>query len=185
MLISPADGTCSSEVAYETFGDGMKDVIAVKLKYNLIWRSRSFLVSQPVFLQIFLPSVKHHPPVITTCGSRGRCCCCPAKVTKCCFRFKFPFLNIKNLNKLILIYSSPTYHSDGEVVVYNAVRHRVPSLLLVRGRHIDLPAIQHHLGTVLDVAQYLKEALALVASERNNIGAFTKGACATWLMLLR
>lgn len=34
-----------------------------------------------------------------------------------------------------------THHSNWEVVVYNAVRHRVPSLLLVCGCDINLPAI--------------------------------------------
>lgn len=60
----------------------------------------------------------------------------------------------------------PTHHSDGEVVVYNAVRHWVPSLLLVCGCDINLPAIQHYFCTVLDVPQDLQETLALVASGR-------------------
>lgn len=57
-----------------------------------------------------------------------------------------------------------THHSDGEVVVDNAVRHQVPSLLLICGCDVDLPAIQHHLWTVLHVTQDLQEALAFVAS---------------------
>lgn len=59
-----------------------------------------------------------------------------------------------------------TYHSNGKVVVYNAVRHWVPSLFLVCGCDINLPAIQHHLCTVLNVPQDLKEAFALIASGR-------------------
>lgn len=62
----------------------------------------------------------------------------------------------------------PTHHSDGEVVVDDAVRHRVPSLVLVCGRDIDLPAVQHQLGAVLDVPHYLQEALALVTSGRRR-----------------
>lgn len=61
---------------------------------------------------------------------------------------------------------SLTHHSNREVIVYNAVRHRVPSLLLVCGCDIYLPAIQQHLCTVLDVLQDLQEALALIALER-------------------
>lgn len=61
-----------------------------------------------------------------------------------------------------------THHSDGEVVVHDTVRHRVPSLVLVCGRDIDLPAIQHHLRAVFDVSHYLQEALALVASGRRK-----------------
>lgn len=66
---------------------------------------------------------------------------------------------------------SPTHHSDGEVVVHNAIRHRVASLVLVRGRDVNLPAIQHHLRAVLDVPHDLQQALALVACrKRRNIG---------------
>ena len=61
-----------------------------------------------------------------------------------------------------------THHSDGEVVVYNAVRHQVPPLLLVRGRDVDLPAVQPQLRAVLDVPQDLQETLALVSSRRRR-----------------
>lgn len=65
-----------------------------------------------------------------------------------------------------LLSQCSTYHSNGKVVVYNAVRHWVPSLFLVCGCDINLPAIQHHLCTVLNVPQDLKEAFALIASGR-------------------
>ena len=66
------------------------------------------------------------------------------------------------------LHSRPTHHSDGEVVVDYAVRHRVPSLVLICGCDIDLPAIQHQLRAVLDVPHYLQEALALVTSGREG-----------------
>lgn len=62
----------------------------------------------------------------------------------------------------------PTHHSDGEVVVHDAVRHRVASLVLVCGRDVDLPAIQHHLRAVLDVPHDLQQALALVACRKRR-----------------
>lgn len=86
----------------------------------------------------------------------------------------FPFVNPRPYSILIKKYLiseagwSPTHHSDGEVVVYNTVRHRVPSLILVCGCDINFPAIQHHLRTVLDVPHYLQEALTLIASGKNK-----------------
>lgn len=61
-----------------------------------------------------------------------------------------------------------THHPDGEVVVDDAVRYRVSSLLLIRRSHVDFPAVQHHLGAVLDVPQDLEETLALVTSEKQE-----------------
>lgn len=75
--------------------------------------------------------------------------------------------------------STLTHHSDGEVVVHDAVRHRIPSLLLVGRRDINLPAIQHHLGAVLHVPQDFKKAFALVASEQQERRDVLKSASNT------
>lgn len=63
---------------------------------------------------------------------------------------------------------SATHHANREVVVDDAVRHRVAPLVLVGGRDVDLPAVQHYLATVLDVTQDLEQALALVASMKGK-----------------
>ena len=64
------------------------------------------------------------------------------------------------------------YHSYGEVVVDDAVWHRVALLLLVFGDDVDVPAVQHQLDAVLDVPQGLQHATPLVAC-RGRTGVST------------
>lgn len=60
-------------------------------------------------------------------------------------------------------YSAKTYHSNREVIVNNAVGNRVTLLLLIIRDNIDVPAIEHHVCTVLNVFEDLQQATTLIA----------------------
>lgn len=84
--------------------------------------------------------------------------------------FRWSDKSLISLNSLLFFCCSTasclcgsTHHADGEVVVDDAVRHRVAALILVGRGDVDLPAVQHHLGAVLDVPHDLQQALTLVA----------------------
>lgn len=55
-----------------------------------------------------------------------------------------------------------SYHTNGEVVVDDAVGDRISLLLLVVGHDVDVPAVQHHLCAVLDVPKELQQTAAFV-----------------------
>lgn len=55
-----------------------------------------------------------------------------------------------------------SYHSDGEVVVDDAVGDGVSFLLFVIRDDVDVPAVQHHLCAVLDVPQELQQAATFI-----------------------
>lgn len=55
------------------------------------------------------------------------------------------------------------YHSNGEVVIDNAVWHRVSFFLLVIRGNVNGPSVQHHLTTVLNVPEELEKIASFVA----------------------
>lgn len=66
-----------------------------------------------------------------------------------------------------------THHSNGEIVVDDAVWDRVPILLLVVGDHVNSPPVQHDLGAVLNVLQDLQQIATFITSggENNSHGS--------------
>ena len=46
-----------------------------------------------------------------------------------------------------------TYHSNGEIIVDDLIRHGVSFLLIVLCDHLYAPAIHEHQGTSLDILQ--------------------------------
>lgn len=140
----------------------MKDTgFSVNIKNFQVWNSSSGLT------QIFRRSIISFSSSITFHSHPSKTKLISIKnhrLSDFYHNFLVELVKIKRMYSL----SVKTHHSYGEVVVHNAVRHRVPSLLLVSRCHIDLPAIQHHLCAVLNVPKDLQEVFALIASEKHK-----------------
>lgn len=55
-----------------------------------------------------------------------------------------------------------SYHTNGEVVVDDAVGNRVTLLLLVIRDDVYVPPVQHHFSAVFDVPQELQQTATFV-----------------------
>lgn len=63
-----------------------------------------------------------------------------------------------------------THHTNGEIVVHDVIWDLVPMLHLLFGDDFQVPAVQHHQGTLLNVLQDFCQAAPFVTwGTRNRI----------------
>lgn len=67
------------------------------------------------------------------------------------------------MSKASLIKYKSAHHSNGEVVIDYAVWHRVSFFLLVIRGNVNVPAVQYHLTTVLNVPEELEKIASFIA----------------------
>lgn len=61
-----------------------------------------------------------------------------------------------------------SHHSDGKVIVHYAVGYRISLLLLIIRDNVDVPAVKHHLGAVLDIPEELKQTASFIACQSQH-----------------